>query len=98
MEAPESPQEPRNRQAKWCGGPCGRFLPLEAFYRNGKGTPNTECKQCHRITARECARKVKALKRQRKYQRERYQTDPLYREAKLHRMREAYWAKKLLTL
>lgn len=38
---------------KYCTGHCGRWLPLVAFYLNGRGYPNSECRDCGRISARE---------------------------------------------
>lgn len=43
---------------KWCTGHCGRWLPVTDFYRATRGGPQGKCKSCHRITARENARKV----------------------------------------
>lgn len=42
---------------KWCAGPCGRELPTEAFYANGQGYAQPQCKACHRVRVREYARK-----------------------------------------
>jgi len=40
---------------RWCtSGTCGRLLPLSEFHRVGKGRwPNSTCKACHRVRARE---------------------------------------------
>lgn len=37
----------------YCGSHCGRLLPVSHFYLNGRGDPNSACKDCHRVEARE---------------------------------------------
>ena len=51
-------------RAKRCRGQCGLVKVLEMFYRNGRGNPQNVCKECHRIVARESARRRYALRRE----------------------------------
>jgi len=65
---------------KWCSGPCGRLLPRDQFYKNGKGYPQGPCKACHRMDVRKSQRQTRTrLKRNRK-QRAKYANDAKYRE------------------
>jgi hypothetical protein len=66
---------------KWCAGPCGRQLPASEFYTNGQGYPQAHCKACHRIEAREAARR-------------RYRRSGAYRRAEKQRAARWYAANR----
>src|SRR5262245_26292014 len=70
---------------KWCPGPCGRELPEECFYRNGRGYLGGACKACCRVRAKFEFRRngKKRAARRRRRERMRYRIDPAYRAAKL---------------
>lgn len=75
----------------WCGGSCGRLLPVDSFYRNGDGYPNTQCKACRRVSARGqyqvASRRKGFLKERRARETNRYATDAAYAEKKLQSVR-----------
>lgn len=43
---------------RYCTSHCGRLLTLASFYRNGRGYPNTECRDCARVRSRNRYRKL----------------------------------------
>ena len=84
--------------AKWCSGPCGRLLPLWAFHSHPGGCGyQSECKACHRVRARDSARRRYAARSaaDKARKRERYATDAAYRAAKLEAARVAHVRRKL---
>jgi hypothetical protein len=63
---------------KWCGGPCGRELPLRAFYlRSGSDRRRHQCIACCRVESVNNRRRRRRL-------------DPSYRERERARMRAQY--------
>lgn len=75
---------------KWCNGACGRHLPLSAFYKR-----HSVCKGCHRVRARERwgvrSRRPGAKRARREKDRQRYATDPAWREKLCAAARARYW-------
>jgi hypothetical protein len=65
---------------KWCTGFCGRLLPRDAYYINGEGYPNGECRQCHRVKARDSYRRA-------------YRNRPWFAAKERRRSRERYAAR-----
>jgi hypothetical protein len=62
---------------RWCNGPCGRQLPVEAFRSNGQGLRASFCNACHRVDARG------------RYRR-RYRWDDQFRQRERERARTYY--------
>lgn len=48
---------------RWCNGPCGRELPIEAFPRNGEGYREHRCVTCKRFRMRQRYRSYASLRR-----------------------------------
>lgn len=82
---------------RWCNGPCGRFLPFDAFPTNGRRGRYSFCRGCHRVAAREEARKHyrRRAKTKLKTERERYASDPDYRARRLATSQRSYERRKL---
>jgi len=91
---------------KWCGGPCGRFLPLSVFKHNGKIGPGgrryyqSYCKDCHRVSERGRyrirMRRTGALVKRRLRERTNYATNPARAERKKAGARAYYWRQKAM--